>query len=1034
MRYAVSALFVVLCLGVVVRLAQAESGTINTIDQFTSTTSPSSAITQRTWGKAIKLTGLSTGLCLTLDVNNLITTTSCGGGGAGSGTVATSSDLVAGQVDFSTGVNTIGNDSTFLFDTSTKKLTATNASTTLFSAVTGYFNSLLATSTTATSSFSGAVSLTANQTQGTSANNTTDGELNIQNTNNNGLGLQVYTNVGASNVSPLVLFRSDNTAATQGVLWLLQDGTNGGAYNLKLQGPAPQIEFVEADQASPAGKFEIGVNGDFLYFDSRNAADSSFETDVVLRRTASGGMFGIGTSSPYAKLSVVGQAVAEYFTATSTSLTSTFPYASTTMVTATTASTTNLILSSAGGVGTRCLQAAADGTVSANASACGSGSGGIGNPFTNPAAGQSATTSLMLFNGQASSTQLSAGLAYFGLTATSSFSGTGALTLATALTVANGGTGTTTATSGQLFYGGGAGVYQSVATSSFTPNADFSTTGTIGAFVGGAASTVALNMGTAHAWTALQNFANASSSLFSAGKAWFGLTASTTIDGTGNIVVPSGSNLTVTGKTDGCATWATGVLNSTGVACGSGGGSFPFSADTNYGQVVYSTSTPTLWFKSGLFASSTSQFEVINVASTTATSTFSGPVQLGATAGNNLLRITAAQNYPTSLSVGGAVNLTNTSNTGPAVVVYTNQAAPAGRLFVINSDNAAFNQTAFRVVQDGTGNAADIVSANVAGGGAGGAALSLLGDGGGGSTSGAHALSISLTGTGNANASGLNLVSANTAASAVQISGVETGRGTIKVTHTGTGTDGNAAALSLDLAGSGTASQGLFIDASGGGTTGKILNLRNNGLEHLTLDSTGKLGIGSSSPSSMLSLMHRDGATFTNIFTIASSTASATTTLFNVNNNGQTAITTPTSIATAFGVSTSTVGNPIFGVDTTNTAGNIFSIATTTGTIFWGIDRVGHIFATTSTPTLSSCGTSPSMTGGDSRGTITTGATASGCTVTFGTAYTNVPSCVVTPQTGSVINTFSYTVSASAITATETGLGGGKFDYICMGN
>jgi len=38
------------------------------------------------------------------------------------------------------------------------------------------------------------------------------------------------------------------------------------------------------------------------------------------------GNIGIGTSSPYAKLSVVGQAVAEYFTATSTSATSTFPY------------------------------------------------------------------------------------------------------------------------------------------------------------------------------------------------------------------------------------------------------------------------------------------------------------------------------------------------------------------------------------------------------------------------------------------------------------------------------------------------------------------------------------------------------------------------------------------------------------------------------------------------------------------------------------------------------------------------------------
>lgn len=49
---------------------------------------------------------------------------------------------------------------------------------------------------------------------------------------------------------------------------------------------------------------------------------------------------------------------------------------------------------------------------------------------------------------------------------------------------------------------------------------------------------------------------------------------------------------------DGCrTTWPT-----------SSGGGISFSADTNFNQQVYSTSTPTLWFKSGLYASSTSQF------------------------------------------------------------------------------------------------------------------------------------------------------------------------------------------------------------------------------------------------------------------------------------------------------------------------------------------------------------------------------------------------------------------------------------------
>ena len=42
------------------------------------------------------------------------------------------------------------------------------------------------------------------------------------------------------------------------------------------------------------------------------------------------GNLGLGTTSPYAKLSVVGETVSTYFTATSTTATSTFPYLSVT--------------------------------------------------------------------------------------------------------------------------------------------------------------------------------------------------------------------------------------------------------------------------------------------------------------------------------------------------------------------------------------------------------------------------------------------------------------------------------------------------------------------------------------------------------------------------------------------------------------------------------------------------------------------------------------------------------------------------------
>lgn len=142
-----------------------------------------------------------------------------------------------------------------------------------------------------------------------------------------------------------------------------------------------------------------------------------------------------------------------------------------------------------------------------------------------------------------------------------------------------------------------------------------------GTYNGSTARTIGLNVGNSNEWTVLQKlFGNASTTQLSVfNKAYFGTTATTTIDSAGNIVVPSGSNLTVTGKTDGCATWATGVLNSTGSACGSGGGagvgwasSTPTQGTTNWGiqstapVVAIGTSTP--WFNSALtIASSTAK-------------------------------------------------------------------------------------------------------------------------------------------------------------------------------------------------------------------------------------------------------------------------------------------------------------------------------------------------------------------------------------------------------------------------------------------
>lgn len=90
-----------------------------------------------------------------------------------------------------------------------------------------------------------------------------------------------------------------------------------------------------------AQAFTDTANGTYLTLET-TPLNSTTRAEAV--RVDSTGNVGIGTTSPYAKLSVNGQTVAAYFTATTTSV-NTFPNASTTLLT----STGNTYLASAGG-------------------------------------------------------------------------------------------------------------------------------------------------------------------------------------------------------------------------------------------------------------------------------------------------------------------------------------------------------------------------------------------------------------------------------------------------------------------------------------------------------------------------------------------------------------------------------------------------------------------------------------------------------------------------------------------------------------
>ncbi|MBV9355917.1 MAG: hypothetical protein JO023_10360 [Chloroflexi bacterium] len=98
-------------------------------------------------------------------------------------------------------------------------------------------------------------------------------------------------------------------------------------------------------------------------------------------------------------------------------------------------------------------------------------------------------------------------------------------------------------------------------------------------------------------------------------------------------------------------------------------------------------------------------------------------------------------------------------------------------------------------------------------------------------TPGDHVAVLNLAADGGTKNAALNVVSRNTAFSAAEVSGHETGHGTLKISHVNPGpdatSDANAAAISVDLqAGTagGTAAQGLFLKSTSGGTSGKIIN------------------------------------------------------------------------------------------------------------------------------------------------------------------------------------------------------------------
>lgn len=221
---------------------------------------------------------------------------------------------------------------------------------------------------------------------------------------------------------------------------------------------------------------------------------------------------------------------------------------------------------------------------------------------------------------------------------------------------------------------------------------------------------------------------------------------------------------------------------------------------------------------------------------------------------------------------------------------------------------------------------------------------------------------------------------------------------------------------------------GAFATSTGGGS-----NYFTNSSVSTYLSTGVNLGIGTTTPFGQFAISLQNAAVPPGnlAFDVASSTLSATTTLFKIDNIGQ------QTIQTVNGTSTwlDSFGTTLMSLFTGSTTGSIFTVAATTSspanTIkLFDVDQYGHLTASSTgpaQPTISACGSgSPTMsaTANDDTGSFTTGTSASACTVTFARAYAVTPTVVISDSNTtavadiSAVSTTAFTVSlASALSA-----------------
>lgn len=216
-----------------------------------------------------------------------------------------------------------------------------------------------------------------------------------------------------------------------------------------------------------------------------------------------------------------------------------------------------------------------------------------------------------------------------------------------------------------------------------------------------------------------------------------------------------------------------------------------------------------------------------------------------------------------------------------------------------------------------------------------------------------------------------------------------------------------------------TMNSGILISNSNGGTLANGLSIGNSGTGSVTTIGVSIINSNNQTMAAGLSITNSGGGTLTNAIGINAQNAnSAITNAINVSNGSQ------------------TMTNGLL-IDSPSGGAITYAISAADSDIVNAINiGSNHITsngdAGAQAPTLSSCGTSPTISGSDAAGKITIGGgLTTSCTVTFKVAYSSTPACVLSGDNTAV--TYIATTTTTAMTITSSAdMQSDVISYICF--